>query len=168
MFPEKSKTQVRREQLVLAEIQRVCPFLPPPVGWDCAASDCTLKKPDMWWLFPMQNNNSVAEKQHYLLHLEIDEEKNHEQDDGRLAEIQAMCNNGKGASFATVIRIGLDQRDEDEGPVFKKKRRSDGSIEYHGDTLEFRDRINKTREMVEAVLGLIMKNDTSLTGVFHI
>jgi hypothetical protein len=104
----------------------------------------------------------------YLLHLEVDEEHDHEQDEGRLAEIQASCNEGRGASFATVIRIGLDERDYDEGPVFKKKRRADGSVEYRGSTVEFHRRIEEARELIERVFQAIQDNDTSLSGIFRI
>lgn len=116
----------------------------------------------MWWLFPLQAGAM------YLLHLEVDEEHDHEQDEGRLAEIQASCNEGRGASFATVIRIGLDKRYYDEGPVFTKKRRLDGSVEYRGGTIEFNRRIDEAKELIERVFQAIRDNDTSLSGIFRI
>ena len=76
LIGELATLQVRKEHLVLAEVQRLCPAVDLYfVKWDCPIlGGCSLHRPDMLWELPM-----------FWLFIEVDEDGDcHEDDSVRL------------------------------------------------------------------------------------
>ena len=112
LYPDlHKKVAVRKEQFVLAEIQRQIPELEEYfMVWDCALNSCTRKKPDMCW--------GVKET---LIHVEIDENgDNHEDDSSRLLDIHGSTN----FKNHVVIRFNPDSTEDGREPCFKSIKKS--------------------------------------------
>ena len=86
LHPERTRLQVRREHLIVAEIQRLLPYLQEQASefsWDCPVpGGCSLKKPDLIYILG-----------DFFVHFEIDEHGHKyypcEDEDVRLAIIAA-------------------------------------------------------------------------------
>ena len=116
LYPDlHKKVAVRKEQFVLAEIQRQIPELEEYfMVWDCALNSCTRKKPDMCW--------GVKET---LIHVEIDENgDNHEDDSSRLLDIHGSTN----FKNHVVIRFNPDSTEDGREPCFKSIKKSDENM----------------------------------------
>lgn len=111
------KLTVRKEQFILAEIQRQLPELEPHfLVWDCRLNVCTTKKPDMAW--------SVSDT---LIHVEIDEGgENHEDNETRLVDIHAAS----GLMNHILIRFNPDNTEEGQEPCLKRIRTKKGDDTY--------------------------------------
>jgi hypothetical protein len=107
LYPHLSRGKVRREQLALAELQRLAPELGPPLVWDCTipGQSCSDARPDMVW--------KIGDR---LVQVEIDENgRTHEDSTTRLAGLQAATN----ATEHFVIRFCCDE-------AFRMKRLTNG------------------------------------------
>lgn len=109
MFPDKAKKTVRKEQLVLAEIERLVPELDYyDHKWDCPIpGGCSLFRPDMFWDF----------KTHWFS-VEIDE-NGHDQRDGKYDKLVKDM----GGRKYILLRINPDGKE----PFFRRKRLKDGT-----------------------------------------
>jgi hypothetical protein len=140
LFPEKARSKVRIEHLILAEVERLMPHLQQAADtyvWDCPLN-CTLKRPDMFWIF----------KQDYSMQLEVDEtDEDHEDSTERLAEIQAAA----GTKYHYVIRIHA--RD-----VFRKKRLSNGEMCVVAIEPVFGDKMKQMCDVIGNVYEMIQKD----------
>jgi hypothetical protein len=90
LYPERTRLKIRKEQFILAEIERRIPELCAyKAVWDCALGNCIILKPDMYWFI-----RGIG------IHLEIDEHGlDHEDDDHRVAEIHSAS--GMDGTFLT-------------------------------------------------------------------
>jgi len=113
MYPEKAKLKVRKEQYVLAELERLIPELSAfHTTWDCPVpGGCSLKRPDR--LYTMSD--------HYI-QIEVDEfgHSGHDcfDEDTRLEIIAADV-----GLPGTVVRV-----DPDHPPCFRRKRLTNGEF----------------------------------------
>lgn len=113
--PTLARSKVRIEHMVLAEVERLLPELQKEacdVVWDCAihgVTDCTLRKPDMLWVFATDNGDR------HSLHLEVDETNDHEDDDVRVADIQKATE----SLHHYLVRVRMQG-------AFRRKRLSNG------------------------------------------
>lgn len=88
LYPELGRAKVRREHLVLAELQRLVPELGAPLVWDCRlpGQTCVDEKPDMFWIVHLPSGRKRG------IGVEIDEMGfTHEDDDGRLARLEGAA-----------------------------------------------------------------------------
>ncbi len=110
-YPELQQFQIRREQFLLAEIQRQIPEMEKYfLTWDCKLENqtCNTYKPDMCW--------SVKNT---LLHIEIDETLSHEDNDERLVDIH----NASGLKYHVCIRINCGSHRKQD-PMMKRMKTS--------------------------------------------
>jgi hypothetical protein len=154
LHPDKMRVRVRQEQFVLAEIQNRCAdVLGPPEGWDCAVG-CSLLRPDMYWLFNDSN---------WMLHIEVDETSEHENDDERVANIQSSVNSGAGCMFHTLIRVGTYAYDN-WSAAMKRTRLRGGDPAWSARQGEFDRRMDIFEATVREVVKKISNKDESVAG----
>ena len=117
-FPElHKKLTVRKEQFILAEIQRQLPELESHfLVWDCPLNGCTRKMPDMAW--------NVEDT---LIHVEVDEEgDDHEDNNLRIVDIHAAS----GLKNHVLIRFNPDRTRDGEEPCLKRTNMPNGDQVY--------------------------------------
>ena len=145
MYPEMNARKIRKEQFILAEIQRQIPELNEYfLVWDCKipGQSCVAFKPDMAW--------EICDT---LLHIEIDEDGySHEDDDQRIVEIHSASNKKN----HVCIRFNPDKSKDGSPPCMKKIRLSNGEYVYNKDSVEWEKRmgilIPKVRNAYENAL----------------
>lgn len=155
LFPGKHlNASVRKEHILLAEIQNRFPNLNKYfVSWDCPLS-CTLKRADMLW--------KISET---LFHIEIDEEGNsHEDNLERLVEIHAASN----MRFHCVVRFNPDEYTRGEikyKPCLRKIRTSQGENIFTTNRKEWERRIPIVMDHLENIIENLEKGeDESVSG----
>jgi hypothetical protein len=115
LYPERVRSQVRREQLILAELQRQLPEIvehAQTITWDCRVpGGCSLKRPDLLYVY-----------EDCYLQVEVDEyghpDKGCADEDVRLELIAADV-----GLPGLVVRINPDSL-----PLMYRRRRQDGEI----------------------------------------
>lgn len=112
-----SKLTVRKEQFVLAEVQRQTPELEPNfLAWDCRLNSCTTKKPDMAW--------GVKDT---LIHVEVDEGgEDHEDNAARIVDIHSASD----LRNYVLIRFNPDSTEDGDAPCLKRSRLNNGDCVY--------------------------------------
>lgn len=97
---------MRKEQFILAEIQRQLPELESYfLVWDCRLNSCTTMKPDMAW--------GVKDT---LIHVEVDEDgDDHEDNVSRIVDIHSASN----LKNHVLIRFNPDKTADGEEPCLK-------------------------------------------------
>lgn len=157
LYPEfHRKLTVRKEQFVLAEIQRQIPELEEYfLVWDCRLNNCTLKKPDMAW--------RVKDT---LLHVEIDEGGCvHEDNLPRLLEIHAVS----GLKNHVLIRFNPDRSEDGDEPCLKKTRTASGEQVFKLYEPSWNHRIPVLIDSIRVALCQALENvnvDTSKRKLF--
>ena len=146
---------VRREQFVLAEVQRCIPELEPHfVTWDCKipGQSCNSDKPDMVWKIGGT-----------LLHIEIDEKgDDHEDNRERIVGIHAASN----CNYHLLIRFNPDRSANGRPPCMKKITMPNGTKVYERDEKEWLSRIPVLiSEVKSAYNSCVEDGDKVKTGV---
>jgi ferredoxin len=143
--PGKAKTKVRAEHLFLADVEELLPHLAEDAAeviWDCpirGTTNCTLKKPDMLWVFVDDNGGR------YSMHLEIDENgEEHEDDDTRVADIQKAID----SQIHYLVRVNTKG-------CTRRKRLANGEFHYVGVEPAFSDRVGEMCEELMRVWELV-------------
>jgi len=142
LYPERTRVKVRKEQFILAEIERRIPQLCEyKATWDCALGNCVISKPDMYWFI-----------QQIGIHLEIDEHGiDHEDDDHRVAEIHTAS----GMDGTLLIRFNPDEYVDEAGnevsSCFRRFRLCTGDPRLEG-TPEFGRRMDVLEEVMHQKL----------------
>ena len=130
LYPELKQLKVRKEQLVLAEIQRMIPELEYHLlGWDCKipGQSCSSSMPDMVW--------KVNET---LIHVEIDEDgKAHEDDEERVIGIHAAS----GCSRHVLIRFNPDKSSSGRPSCLRRVNLKSGQVALNTNQKEWDVRI---------------------------
>ena len=131
MYPELSSRKIRKEQFILAEVQRQIPELSQYfIVWDCKipGQSCVSYKPDMAW--------EICDT---LLHIEIDEDgDSHEDDDQRIVAIHSASNKKN----HVCIRFNPDKSKDGSPPCLKRTTLSNGMSVYSGTPIEWEKRMN--------------------------
>lgn len=129
LYPS-GKISVRKEQFVLAEVQRCIPELEQYfVAWDCKLplQSCNSDRPDMVW--------KIGET---LLHVEVDENGNgHESNTERIVGIHAAS----GCKYHICIRFNPDRTASGRPPCLKRIKMRMGRDVYERDEYEWQQRI---------------------------
>lgn len=130
LFPGLNKIKVRKEQFILAEIQRCIPELEKYfLVWDCPIPNqtCCRKMPDMAWKIGTT-----------LLHIEIDEEGDeHEDNEERIVGIHAAS----GCQNHICIRFNPDKTSEGDPSCMKQTILSSGDKVFQKNEREWNRRI---------------------------
>ena len=130
MYPELGKLRVRKEQFILAEIQRMVPELESYLlGWDCRlpGQSCSESRPDMVW--------KVKDT---LIHVEIDEcGDEHEDDEERIIGIHAAS----GCDKHVLIRFNPDKSSDGSPSCLRRVQLKSGDVAFSNNTNEWDKRI---------------------------
>ena len=138
LFPDKAKLKVRKEQYVLAELERLVPELGAyETTWDCAVpGGCSLKQPDK--LYKLSDR---------YLHLEVDEfghaDKACVDEDTRLELIAADV-----GLPGLVLRL-----DPDNPPCFRHRQLGNGERVYERIQSPFNSLLAQAAEKVRSFLA---------------
>ena len=156
LHPDKAKSKVRREQVILAELERLVPELNSAFSllWDCRVpGGCSLKKPDYLARFPDR-----------YLQVEVDEDGHEDyncyDEDARLEIISADV-----GMPGLVLRL-----DPDETPCFKRRRASNGEPIWCAAEPAFGHMMQRAADRVRAYLaspapdGLVREYITASAG----
>jgi hypothetical protein len=140
LFPHLVTLKVRKEHLLLAEVQRLCPDLESFfVEWDCPVEGgCSMHRPDMLWELPT-----------FWFVIEVDESGDqHEDDRERLRAIaRSMGEHRPGL----VLRINPDSADR---PFFSKRQSKGDGAYLYGETKHFHTCMEEVAEWIHTnVLG---------------
>ena len=139
LHPDKAKHRVRREQMILAELERLVPELGNAFSlvWDCRVpGGCSLKQPDY-----------LARFADRYLHVEVDEYGHEDygcyEEDARLEIISADV-----GLPGLVLRL-----DPDETPCFKRRRLNNGESTWRSVEPAFGNMMQRTADRVRAFLA---------------
>lgn len=152
-----TKLTVRKEQFILAEIQRQIPDLEPYfITWDCKlpGQNCTNKKPDMAW--------GIKDT---LIHVEVDEDgEDHEDNTERIVAIHAASN----LSNHVLIRFNPDTSSSGEKPCLKRTKLRNGDRAYSKDLSEWNRRIPVLVETIKEAFDQSIENVNVVTKIIKL
>jgi len=149
LFPELNKLRVRVEHFVLADIQRVIPNMTKYLQIQDCPIPCgvSMERPDA--LYITHNGKT-------LIHIEIDETPNHENDQNRLMRILASTD----AVEHIVVRIHT-HRTTDYPSMFISKRLKNGEKVLSARPEEF----DRRMKMIENTIKRLMRKNKSCVEV---
>jgi len=142
LHPELSILKVRKEHLILSEVQRMIPELEPYfLSWDCKipGQSCSTSQPDMVW-----------KVQETLIHIEVDENgESHEDDHSRIVGIHSSS----GCKNHILIRFNPDASSDGSPSCLRKIQLQNGEFAFSTNKNEWNKRIqvliNHVREAYE-------------------
>jgi len=149
LYPELNKLRVRVEHFVLADIQRVIPHMTKYLEVQDCPIPCgvSMERPDA--LYVTKNGKT-------LVHIEIDETPNHENDTNRLMRILASTD----AVEHIVVRVHTHQTVDDPS-MFVSRRLTNGEKVLSARPCEFSRRM----KIIEKTIKRLMRKNRSCIEV---